>query len=97
MIQISDAVLIFRSLLLRISPISFVSHPQMRALVCGSRDLDDRVRSGAHAIFQTSQDALISLNAEGIIESLNPSGTAIFGFTPDKCLDNHLNLLSIQR
>jgi PAS domain S-box-containing protein len=91
--SVSDAVLTFRALLLRVNPVTFVANPTMLGLIYGSREIDTHVSSAAHAIFQTSQDALISLNAEGIIESLNPSATTIFGFTPEQMLGQSLKLL----
>jgi PAS domain S-box-containing protein len=91
--SVTDAVKTFRSLLLRINPVCFVAQPQLLSLIYGSRETDGTVISAAHAVFQTSQDALISLNGEGIIESLNPSATVIFGFTPEQMLGQSFKLL----
>jgi PAS domain S-box-containing protein len=91
--SISEAFITFRSLLLRVNPVTFVATQPMISLVCGSREVDSRVTSAAHAVFQTSQDALISLNQEGIIESLNPSATTIFGYTPEQMLGQSLRML----
>jgi PAS domain S-box-containing protein len=90
---VSGAVHTFRSLLLRVNPVTFVANSQMLGLIYGNREIDAHVSSAAHAVFQTSQDALISLNGEGIIESLNPSATTIFGFTPEQMLGQSLKLL----
>jgi PAS domain S-box-containing protein len=89
--SVGDAIASLRSLLLRVNPVSFVAHPPLVGLL--GRTSVARVTSAAHAVFHTAQDALISLNGEGIIESLNPSATTIFGFTPEQMLGQSLKLL----
>jgi PAS domain S-box-containing protein len=91
--SLDDAVITFRSLLLRVDPVAFVSTPQMIQLIVGGQDKDDRVVSPSHAVYQTSKDALISLNHDGIIESLNPSANVIFGYTSERMLGHPLKLL----
>jgi PAS domain S-box-containing protein len=89
--EVGEAMAVIRSLVLRVNPISFVAHPPL--VVALGRLPEERLKSGADAVFQTSQDALLSLNGEGIIESLNPSATAIFGLSPEQMLGQPLKLL----
>lgn len=83
----------FKCLMLRLNPISFVGNQQIVALVYGKQSLDNHILSAAHAVFITSHDAMISLNSECVIESLNPSATTIFGYTPEQMLGQHLKML----
>lgn len=83
----------FKSLLLRMNPISFVANNQLMSLVYGKNTKDSQIVSASHAVFITSPDAIISLNNEGIIEYLNPATTTIFGFTPEQMLGQHIKML----
>ncbi|OHT00793.1 Adenylate and Guanylate cyclase catalytic domain containing protein [Tritrichomonas foetus] len=84
----------FKCLILRINPITFVANANLIALVYGkTSSTDSNIVSAAHAVFITSHDAMISLNQEGVIESINPSATTIFGYTPEQMLGQHLKML----
>jgi PAS domain S-box-containing protein len=54
---------------------------------------EQTVVSASHAVFETSQDSMLSLNTEGIVEFLNPATTTIFGFTPEQVLGQHVKML----
>lgn len=83
-----------KSLLLRVNPITFVSNAPMVALVYGKNGFgDSSLISAAHAVFHTSQDAMISMNNESIIEFLNPAATNIFGYTPEQMLGQPMKML----
>ncbi|OHS98219.1 adenylate cyclase type [Tritrichomonas foetus] len=84
----------FKSLLLRVNPIAFVSNQNLLSLVYGkSKANDSHIISASHAVFMTSHDAMISLNDECIIESINPAATTIFGYTPEQMLGQNLKML----
>ncbi|KAH0794384.1 Adenylate and Guanylate cyclase catalytic domain containing protein [Histomonas meleagridis] len=84
----------FKSVIARIDPISFVSYPQLVSFIYGKeQNTTQTIISASHAIFQTSNNAIISLNSEGIIESLNPSASLIFGYTPEQMLGQNLKIL----
>ena len=84
----------FKSLILRINPIAFVANPSLLSLVYGKSQIDDnKIISASHAVFKTSHDAMISLNDEGIIESINPAATSIFGYTPEQMLGQNIKIL----
>ena len=83
----------FKCLILRMNPITFVANSQLLSAVYGKGERDSSIISASHAVFITSHDAMISLNEEGVIESINPSATTIFGYTPEQMLGQHLKML----
>ena len=49
-----------------------------------------------YAIVNTAVDGIITLNAEGIIESFNPSAEKIFGYTVGKVIGKNVKILMPQ-
>lgn len=45
------------------------------------------------AIFQHSQDGIITINHLGIIESINPAAAKLFGYQPSEVIDQNINVL----
>ncbi|KAH0785788.1 Adenylate and Guanylate cyclase catalytic domain containing protein [Histomonas meleagridis] len=79
---------------MRLNPLSIVSNPLLLSLVYGTKNRNkQKISSSSHAMFQTSQDAMILFNDECIIENLNPAVTEIFGFTPEQILGQHIKSL----
>jgi len=84
----------FKTIMLRLNPIAFVAHPVAVSLIHGGNsNSDSTIISAAHAVFQTSHDAMILLNEDSIIESINPSATTIFRFTPEQMLGQSLKFI----
>ena len=92
--SINEQLCVFKSLMLRLNPIAFVAHPIAVSLIHGGAGGgDNTIISAAHAVFQTSHDEMILLNEDMIIESLNPSATIIFRFTPEQMLGQNLKFI----
>ncbi|OHS98805.1 Adenylate and Guanylate cyclase catalytic domain containing protein [Tritrichomonas foetus] len=84
----------FKCILLRINPVTFATNSQVLSLVYGKKSfVDTHIISASHSVFYSSQDAMMSLNQDGIIESLNPAASEIFGYTPEQMLGQNLKLL----
>ena len=84
----------YQCLLMRLNPISLVSNPQAAALLFGKTTLAKvQATSAAHAVFNNSQDAMLYLNQEEVIEVVNPATTATFGFTARQLLGQYLRLI----
>ena len=45
------------------------------------------------AIFEYSQDGIITINTKGLIESINPAAAHLFGYTPKEVIDQNINIL----
>jgi PAS domain S-box-containing protein len=45
------------------------------------------------AILATAVNAIVTIDAAGIIESVNPSATALFGYTPGEMIGNNVRML----
>jgi PAS domain S-box-containing protein len=92
--SISNVMRTFKAVLLRVDPIAFVSHPPMLGLVYQTGHKKRKtVRSAAEAVFETAADGMVAVNFDGIVEFLNGSTTAIFGFSPEQVLGQHIRLL----
>lgn len=84
----------FKSLILRVDPVSFVSNQQMLLLVNGKQQaMFSTIVSASHAVFTTSHDAIVSINSETIIEEVNPSATKTFGFLPEQLIGQPLKMI----
>lgn len=84
----------FKSIVMKLNPISFVSTISIMSLFNKSKNRNENsIKSAAQAVFHTSHNAMISMNADGIIEHLNDSATKIFGYTPEQMLGQNLKLL----
>lgn len=46
-----------------------------------------------HAIVQNAIDGIISINDRGVVESINPSACALFGYQPDEVIGNNISIL----
>ncbi|AWA30918.1 PAS domain-containing sensor histidine kinase [Flavobacterium magnum] len=46
-----------------------------------------------HAIVQNAIDGIISIDAYGIVESINPSACALFGYEPEEVIGNNISIL----
>lgn len=89
---------VYKSLLLRINPLSFVSNQTLldwifRSTSSQSSKLSNKISTPAHVIFQHSHDAMILVSLNKVIEFLNPAATTIFGFTPEQMLGQNLKLI----
>lgn len=84
---------IFRTLLLRLNPLYFVSNQELLSTVYKNGKNENQVSSSSHAMFQTAHDALILLKEDLIMESVNPATTEIFGFTPEQMLGQSIKFL----
>ena len=84
----------YQCLLMRVNPIALVSNPQAAALLFGKRTLGkNQATSAAHAVFNSSQDAILYLNQEEVIEIVNPATQQTFGFTAEQLLGQYLRLI----
>ena len=45
------------------------------------------------AIFQGSQDGIITISRDGIVESINPAAAHLFGYTPEEVIDKNIKML----
>lgn len=93
LIRFHNEIAIFRTLVLRLNPLYFVSNPDLLSTVYKSGKIDKAVTSSSHAMFQTAHDALFILKEDLIIESVNPSATNIFGFTPEQMLGQSIKFI----
>ncbi len=48
------------------------------------------------AIVQNAIDGIISINDRGVVESINPSACALFGYEPDEVIGNNISILMPQ-
>ena len=79
-----NAVLI---LLRRVPPVSIVSKQALIDFVLDkSTSKTSQVRSTAYSIIHNSLDSIMFLDANGVIESVNPALTQLLGFTPEQLL-----------
>jgi two-component system, LuxR family, sensor kinase FixL len=46
-----------------------------------------------HDIVQNAIDGIISINAMGIVQSINPSACKLFGYLPDEVIGNNISML----
>ncbi|HNP33538.1 MAG TPA: PAS domain-containing sensor histidine kinase [Flavobacterium sp.] len=46
-----------------------------------------------NAIVQNAIDGIISINGEGIVQSINPSGCKLFGYLPEEVIGNNISIL----
>lgn len=84
----------FKCLILHVDPVAFASNPQALSLIYGKKSLTDtKIISASHSVFYSSKDAMMSLNQDGVIESLNPAASNIFGYTPEQMLGQNIKLL----
>ncbi|OHT06200.1 Adenylate and Guanylate cyclase catalytic domain containing protein [Tritrichomonas foetus] len=91
--RINNAIETFKDLVLRIDPISFVQNHKIISLIYGKdRSMNQKITSATHAIYNMSSDGMISLNKDRAIESINPGGTKIFGFTPEQMFGQQISI-----
>ncbi|MFC5283821.1 PAS domain S-box protein [Pedobacter alpinus] len=45
------------------------------------------------AIIENAIDGIITIDSRGIIESINPAGCSLFGFTPEEVIGNNISML----
>ena len=84
----------FKCILLRINPVSFSANSQTLSLIYGKKSFTDaHIISASHSVYNSSQEAMISLNQDGVIELLNPAASEIFGYTPEQMLGQNLKIL----
>ncbi|MGH2664684.1 PAS domain-containing sensor histidine kinase [Flavobacterium sp.] len=46
-----------------------------------------------HAVVQNAIDGIISIDENGIVESINPSACKLFGYVPDEVIGNNISML----
>lgn len=72
------------------------------ALLLFVRDVSERVeveealkesRARAQAIMETTVDAVVTIDEQGVIESVNPATERIFGYTPEEMIGRNVELL----
>ena len=84
----------FKDVLLRIDPVAFVHNEKaMMYLLNKTSQLDTRIISGSHAMFELSSDAVVIISQNGVIESLNPAVTKLFGYPPEQILGQNIEIL----
>lgn len=84
----------YKCLLLRLNPITLVSNPQTAALLFGKTTIGKvQVTSASHTVFHCSRNPMLSLNQDGVIESVNPATTTVLGFTPEQLLGQSLKII----
>ncbi|OHT08223.1 adenylate cyclase, type VII [Tritrichomonas foetus] len=76
----------FKTLILRVDPVYFVSNPELIELFYNRKN-EKMISSSSHAAFYASHDAMISVNIDLVIENVNPAVTDVFGFTPEQDLN----------
>ena len=52
-----------------------------------------RSQAGLMAILEAAVDGIVVINERGIIESVNPAVTKLFGYTPDRLLGQNVKML----
>ena len=85
---------VFKSLVLRLNPISVVSDHLLLSWIFGNdTNSEKNIKTPAQAVFQTSSDAMLFMSADYIIESANSSVTTLFGFTNEQIIGQSINIL----
>lgn len=56
------------------------------------RELDEE-RARSHAVFQTAVDAIVTIDARGIIRSANPATEALFGYSAEELIKHNVSKL----
>ncbi|OHT13545.1 Adenylate and Guanylate cyclase catalytic domain containing protein [Tritrichomonas foetus] len=84
---------VYLSLVLRIDPIAIANNHNIVSWIYGSSSTEKKILTPAHAIFHVSNDAMLLISTDSIIESLNPAATTIFGYTPEQMLGQNIRLL----
>jgi PAS domain S-box-containing protein len=84
----------FKSLLSRLDPVAFVENVKILRRILGRKVGDDiRLMSATHALFHVSRDAMLSLTRDGIIETVNPATTTMFGYKSEQILGQNLTVI----
>jgi PAS domain S-box-containing protein len=55
-------------------------------------DMDDRERR-SHAVLDSALDAIVTINARGIIQSTNPACVRLFGYEPEEMAGRNISML----
>ncbi|MXV16739.1 PAS domain-containing sensor histidine kinase [Hufsiella ginkgonis] len=45
------------------------------------------------AVIQNAIDGILTINQQGVVESINPSGCRLFGYTPEEVIGNNISML----
>lgn len=84
----------FKTIILRIDPLSFVSNSKTSKLLFGKKRFNEKkLISTSHSVYTESKDAIFSLSQDGVIESVNPAASRLFRYTPEQLLGQNINLL----
>lgn len=86
-IILSSAYKVCLLLLRRVSPIAIVNDSRLLSyLLDKTEEKSTNNSSTDQGIIKNSQDAIICLSSQGIIEMVNPAVNRLFGFTPEQLL-----------
>ena len=84
----------WKILLLRLNPMDIISNQVVLSWIFGDTfKVDKKIKTPAHAVFQTSKDAMILISRDHVIEFVNPSTTTLFGYTNDQIIGQNINFL----
>ena len=91
--RISNSLETFKDIALRIDPIAFVTNHRIISLIYGKgKNSFKKITSATHAIYNISNDGIVSINHNKAIETLNPASSRIFGFTQEQMLGQQISV-----
>ena len=82
----------YRTLILRLDPIYFSSSIYLLNLINETK-MDKKITSPANAVFKTSNDTMVLLSKDGIIESINRAASTVFGFRIEQLLGQNIKMI----
>ncbi|KAK8889250.1 hypothetical protein M9Y10_033996 [Tritrichomonas musculus] len=93
-LKLKAAINTLKILIARFPPNAVISNQNLLDLIIGKNQMKrDKQLSAAQSVIDSSPDAILALNGDCTIESMNPAACRIFGYTPEQILGQSLKAL----